>query len=68
MSLSFQYEPPRIVDLGPIAEHTFMPTPPGCGGFTNDRECRDHKGYTNIYTPDGSDAELSSSNGGPGPR
>ena len=63
-----RYASPRIVDLGPIAEYTFMPTPVGCGGFTNDKPCVGHKGATNPFTPDGSDAELSHSDGGPGPR
>lgn len=37
-----RYERPVIRDLGSIAEHTFMPTPPGRGGGVGD-----HKGFTN---------------------
>lgn len=56
-----QYQPPKIVDLGPIAGHTFMAVPPGCTS-----NCVSHKGFYNANTPDGSDNELSSSDGGPG--
>lgn len=53
-----KYEPPTIVDLGPIAAHTFS-VPPGGD--------RSHKGFTNCNSPDNStDCELSSSDGGPG--
>lgn len=56
-----KYEPPTIVDLGPIAAHTFS-VPPGCTD-----NCVSHKGFTNPNTPDNStDQELSSSDGGPG--
>lgn len=62
------YEPPEIVDLGPIAAHTFA-TPPGCDPaipLVKNGGCNgSHKGFTNLNTPDGSDAELSSSDGGP---
>ena len=50
-----RYERPEIVDFGSIADHTFMPVPPGC----NPGECSGHKGFFNPDTPDGSDNELS---------
>jgi hypothetical protein len=38
-----KYEKPEIVDLGSIADHTFMPTPPkGTGGGGGG-----HKGFVN---------------------
>lgn len=56
-----KYQPPQIVDLGPIAGHTYS-VPPGCTD-----NCVSHKGFTNPNTPDNStDQELSSSDGGPG--
>jgi hypothetical protein len=52
-----RYEVPEIVDLGSIADHTFMPVPPGCG--PGGHPCVSHKGFFNANTPDGSDSELS---------
>lgn len=37
------YERPKIVDLGSIADHTFMPTPPKGTG----RGGGGHKGFVN---------------------
>ena len=50
-----RYERPEVVDFGSIAQHTFMPVPPGC----DPADCSGHKGFFNPETPDGSDNELS---------
>jgi hypothetical protein len=50
------YERPEVLDFGSIADHTFMPVPPGC---TPGVDCSSHKGFFNPETPDGSDSELS---------
>jgi hypothetical protein len=64
------WETPDLEVFGSMGEMTRMPTPPGCdqtlppppGGG-----CSGHKGFVNVNTPDGSDAELShASDGFPG--
>jgi hypothetical protein len=49
-----RYEKPEIRDLGSIAEHTFMPTPPTGPNAGN----ADHKGFTNCRV-ETSNCELS---------
>ena len=62
------WETPTLEVLGSMAEMTRMPVPPGCDPTlpSGPGSCSGHKGFTNINTPDGSDAELSHPDDGSG--
>jgi hypothetical protein len=47
-----QYETPVVTDFGSIADHTFMPVPPG-------GDTKSHKGFTNCRV-ETENCELSS--------